>query len=167
VYVLAIEAGDTVTFVDTRGTTWFGVAEGPVQPGRKWPVIRVRIGRRVADVPARDVNPWPAPGSERTTVPDAVPRPRPASDPTNRSPYVLGDAVILVVPVSDGWRRRIRRGARGVIVGRVRPGEFIVQFTSGRTAMARASQLRRYTPPKPARPPADLPGISEAGLGRP
>jgi hypothetical protein len=152
-----IKMGDKVSFVDGRGITWFGIAESTVKRGRDWPVIRVRIGRRVAEVPARDVNLWPTPVSVGAGRPDtAIPAPRASSERpaavnerTPGSPFILGDMVTLTEPVNDGWRRRVPRGTRGVIIGRVRDGEYIVQFTSGKAATALAGQLRRFTPPLP------------------
>ncbi|WP_156934973.1 hypothetical protein [Pseudonocardia spinosispora] len=53
-----IHPGDTIAFVDTRGTTWFGQALSGVRDAA-WPTIRVRIGSIAREVPARDVTPWP------------------------------------------------------------------------------------------------------------
>lgn len=142
---MSITTGDTVAFVDAEGITWFGIAQGEVVSTAPWPVIRVQIGSRIQQVPARDVIAWPSP--------DAISRqPRPPAQrrPVRRVPGLdLGDKVATTEPIGRRWRR-VRVGALGLIIGRVGPTQFVVQFTTGHTATAFAHQLAPYSPPIPA-----------------
>ncbi|WP_028937468.1 hypothetical protein [Pseudonocardia spinosispora] len=160
---MSITTGDTVAFVDAEGITWFGIAKGEVQSTAPWPVIRVQIGSRIQQVPARDVIAWP--------TPDAIAerrRPPAQRRPVRRAPGLdLGDKVATTEPLGRRWRR-IRAGALGLVIGRVGPTEFVVQFTTGHTATAHAHQLVPYSPPipaelapRPARVPAPRTDTSE------
>jgi hypothetical protein len=62
---MGIDPGDEVAFVDRRGITWFGVAVTGIRHIGRWPTVGVKIAGRVVEVPARDVDCWPAVRSGR------------------------------------------------------------------------------------------------------
>jgi hypothetical protein len=164
-----IERGATIAFVDVDGVTWFGVALTDVQRSGRWPTVRVQIGARVAEVPARDVVVWPVAcparqarveqceGAPRVDVvavtESACSDPRTTGRGQGRRPapdaFDVGDAVVVTEPLRDRWRRLIKRGSRGVVTGRSGDGRCVVRFTTTRSALARPDQLVGYAPRAP------------------
>jgi len=56
----------------------------------------------------------------------------------------VGVAVVLTEALRDMWRRRVKRGVRGVLAGRTKDGRWIVRLTKARRVVGRGNQLARY-----------------------
>lgn len=175
----AITAGDTVSIIDRSGITWFGIAETGVQRTQRWPTVRVDIGGRTVDVPARDVARWPvcgagppppgaAPAAARTgsrrvgaqridpsnggSPPEGTAHSSGAHDGERFSTTCpiteprVGDSVVFTEEVCDKWYRRIRPGARGVVVGRTRDGCWLIRLTTAWTAVISREHITHCIP---------------------